>query len=182
MVDMEAGVNHGFDGIIVQSFGHNPAPAFATFPSALEPAQLEPRFASLPPGYYTTRPAIAPLEPTSPRATFFFQPAGQYDPAVVATEEAGKSTMTDAEVPTFPPAFAFSQLVTVPVLSILGADDSFFCSSEACPESAEEAASYPNASSFEAHLIPAVGHDMDLEFNGKPLVFPAILDWLTRKF
>jgi pimeloyl-ACP methyl ester carboxylesterase len=182
MIDMEAGVMHGLDGVIIQSFAHNPEPMFALFPTALMPAQLEPRLAQVPPGYYTTRPAEPPLQPESPRVTFFFQPPGSYDPAVAAHEEKTKETLCDSEVPTFPAAFGFAQQVTVPVLSILGDSDALFCAPPDCPASAAESGSYPGASSFEAHVIPGVGHDMNLQYNGKKLVFPLIVDWLRRSF
>lgn len=167
---------HGdVDGIISQSFRQHVQPAFATFPATFMPAQLELRFASLPPGYITTRPGA--------RAAFLF--TNRADPQVVAHEEATKETVTDAEAAalavTFQPGREPTRTVTVPVLSIVGEADRFFCG-PGCPEAGQEAGFFDRAACFESHVIPHVGHNMNLEPTGRTDVFPVLLGWVKTNF
>jgi pimeloyl-ACP methyl ester carboxylesterase len=163
------------DGLIIQSFRHHQEPPFAAFATTLMPAQLEPRFAFVPPGYLTTQPDA--------RGAFFF--TANADPHVVAHEEATKDTITDGEAATFFPSFApqvgASNFVTVPVLSVVGDLDSLFCT-PGCPRATEEASHWPLALCFESVVIPNTGHDMNLEPSGKTEVFPVLRNWVQNNF
>lgn len=165
------------DGIISQAFRQHRQPPFAAFPQTLEPAQAEPRFGSLPPGYMTTRPGT--------RKDFFF--TADAERSVVDHEEAIKDTVTAGEVPTFAATFVPGQeptrSVSVPVLSVVGEKDRFFCTNPGClPEANEEAGYFEMAKCFESHVISDTGHSMTLEPTGRSVVSPLLLGWVQANF
>lgn len=175
IVALEAATYGDVDGVIIQSFRHHQEPPFAAFATTLMPAQLEPRFAFVPPGYLTTQPDT--------RRAFFF--TANADPNVVAHEEGTKDTTTDGETATFFPSFApqvgASNFVTVPVLSVVGDLDPLFCT-PGCPRATEEASHWPLAQCFESVVRPHTGHDMNLEPSGETAVFPVLRSWVQNNF
>jgi pimeloyl-ACP methyl ester carboxylesterase len=163
----------GLDGVIVESFRQHRQPAFALFPLTFEPAQVEARFASVPPGYITTRPGT--------RAdVFFYRPNADDD--VIAIEESTKETITTGEIATFPPSFDYTKLVSVPVISLVGEYDALFCSGAGCPESPQEADAFPLAQCYEGHVVADAGHDMNLQRSARTDVFPVLVSWVARNF
>lgn len=165
------------DGLIIQSYRRHQQVPFLEFPTTWVPAQAEPRFADLPLGYYTTRAGTR-------RDRLFYLPRSES--AVIEHEERTKETVTTGEVATFPPSFDYTLEVELPMLSIVGEYDRFFCTDTGgCPEAHQEAGFFPKAVAlgcFESQVIPDAGHHMNLQTNSKANVFPVMKDWLDRNF
>lgn len=162
-----------FDGLIVAGLRRHQTPRFAEFPTTFVAAQTEPRFAAYPPGYYTTRPGA--------HAEYFFY-APYAEQSVIDHEERTKETITDGEVATFLPSLEATSEVRVPVLSIVGEHDIFFCSDADCPEASQERDYFPEVACFESQVTPNGAHDLNLQTNAKREVFPLLVDWIERNF
>ena len=89
-------------------------------PTSTYPAFLDPAFAGqgLDPGYLTSLPGT--------RDEMVYEPA-EVDPAVVAYDEATKSTMTQWETSNYPLILNTPLDIKVPVLLVAGELDSLFC-------------------------------------------------------
>jgi pimeloyl-ACP methyl ester carboxylesterase len=144
------------------------------------PAIVDPKFAPLllDPGYVTTAPG---------RRDMFYE-ASDADPAVIALDEELKQTGAIAEAITYLPDYVFnaSSAIDVPVLSVNGSEEPFFCNgllAADCSSSAALAASerpfFGPAASVEAIVVPGAGHNLSLEL-GAPDTHAAINAWLQR--
>ena len=164
VVWIEAGTYRDVDGVIITGLAHhfnaiNLAGVFST----LYPAMLDPRFSGDDYGaeYVTTRSGTRASD-------FYYQPGA--DPNVIATDEATKETATDGEAVTFAPVLVdgISAQITVPVLLVLGQQDSIFCGLLAtdCSSAASvlqaEAPFYSPQAQLQVAVIPNVGHDLNL--------------------
>jgi len=179
---IEAARYHDVDAVIVTGLLHALRPAgIGALQAALYPAADDPKFAGsgLDPGYLTTLP--------STRESLFYDPATA-NPAVVATDEATKDTTTATELAGVailgePPTEQPSYQITVPVLSIVGENDSLFCTGVTaynCADPASvrafEAQYYSPAAHLKVVVIPDTGHDLALSTTA-PLTDAAMIGW-----
>jgi pimeloyl-ACP methyl ester carboxylesterase len=179
---MEAGQYHDVDAVILTGITHKvSAAASAAALQDFYPAQQDPAFQNLglDAGYLTTRPGT--------RATVFYYPATT-DPTVVQLDEKSKQTMSATETndisATGPgSAASYSALINVPILIVNGQNDFLFCSdggtdcsSSASLQSAERPY-YSASPSVTAFVVPASGHDINLEVTA-PIWYGASLQWL----
>lgn len=132
----------------------------------------------LPPGYLTTVEGF--------RDGFYYAPNA--DPEVIAVDERNKQTLTETEAATWIKTYYAgmplnpSLSIEVPVLEVLGDQDTIFCGVRPCSALAEEEDTehllWPNAD-FTMEVIPGSGHDIFLQRNA-PSAFTTILDWADR--
>ena len=179
---MEAGQYRDVDAVILTGITHKISSAASA--AALQdfyPAQQDPAFqnSGLDAGYLTTRPGT--------RAAVFYYPATT-DPTVVQLDEKSKQTMsatesTDISATGPGSAVSYSALINVPILVVNGQNDFLFCgdggtdcSSSASLQSAERPY-YSASPSVTAVVVPASGHDINLEVTA-PLWYGASLQWL----
>ena len=157
------------DGVIVTGAAHFLTSAFLDL-ALFYPASMDPKFSDggLDDGYVTTVPGI--------RAAAFYS-APDFDPAVVALDEARKDVLPGPELMTGLPVVlsAATQAIQVPVLTILGGNDltacgpdsqgrSFDCSYGAIVAS-QEAPFYSPKAQIQACIVPDSGHDISLALN-----------------
>lgn len=178
---LEAGTYHDVDGVIISGMLHTiNAATIASFMTTLYPATLDPRFAAdLLSVNYT---GFLTTEPGTRGQDFYYLPNA--DPAVLATDEATKETVTPGEVASFaaPVVDDISAQIQVPVLVVVGQQDSFFCGvaatdcSSADSVQQTEAAFYAPQAQLQVVLIPDSGHDLNLHKNA-PTWFAAATQW-----
>jgi pimeloyl-ACP methyl ester carboxylesterase len=178
IVWIEAGTYHDVDGVIITGLTHllNPLDE-ARILTSLYPAALDPRFANtgIGVGYLTT-------EPGTRGSDFYSLPNA--DPNVIALDEATKETATDGEFSTFAPTLVdgISAQITVPVLLIVGQQDSIVCGllatncSSAATIKQAEAPFYSPQAQLQVVVIPNAGHDLALH-RSAPLYFAATIAW-----
>jgi pimeloyl-ACP methyl ester carboxylesterase len=157
------------DGVIVTGAAHSVTTQFLNA-NALYPAVDDPKFArsGLDNGYLTTKPGV--------RSTLFYS-APDYDPAIIARDEARKDVVPAAYLSTGITLVASNatQAIQVPVLTVLGGNDfttcgpnpqggNFDCSSGAVVAT-QEAPFYSSRAQIHACVIPASGHDINLSVN-----------------
>jgi hypothetical protein len=170
------------NGVILSGFSHQPNTADVGIFSTFYPAQLDPKFASagLDSGYLTTLPGT--------RGEDFYNTAFA-DPTVIATDETLKSTGTESELTTGNAAFlpTVSQQIVVPVLEVLGEDDSSFCNPDiglSCADDeaiiAREAADFAPQACLEAYVLPKSGHDVNLHPDAHKW-FHRASHWIARR-
>lgn len=167
---IEVATYHDIDAVMLTGALHgiNPAAPSTFFGQDSYPAVNDPKFAGsgLDAGYFTTRPGT--------RQSLFYAPETM-DPAVVAADEANKDTTTGGEgsgtAPLFslPPTQAPSYQITVPTLSVSGAEDFFHCPGVAyydCTDTSSvrafESQYYQPAAHLQVVMIPSTGHDVVL--------------------
>ncbi len=112
---------HGVDAaVFTAAFEELTATAPLVVLSSSYPAAADPAFAgrNLDPGYLTTLPGT--------RDELFYEPA-PVPPAVVAHDEATKSTVTATELANYPLILNAPLDIRVPVLLVAGTEDSLFC-------------------------------------------------------
>jgi pimeloyl-ACP methyl ester carboxylesterase len=168
------------DGLIVTGYLHTFGLGLPAAVPNVWPAMIDPKFtsSSLDPGYVTTQPGTR-------GSTFYYMPSS--DPAVLAFDELLKETVTAVELAELAAygSVAMSNLVDVPVLSVVGRYDSLFCLAVPCTDVLNAATLEPLAycpeAELELQMISEAGHDLNLQTNA-PLTFAAILDWLHRRF
>jgi len=134
---------------------------------SLYPTTLDPEFllSTLDAGYLTTLPGV--------RKTVFYSSSA--DPALIAYDEAHKDLFADggvtSEATTFflPAPLNTSNLITKPVLLLLGQEDALFCTLPAALDCASsdsllhaEKSYYTSAPSLVAEIVPDTGHDVAL--------------------
>ena len=139
-------------------------PSLATFEADIEPANQDPvlagtPLASLDPGFLTT-------DPGTRGQLFYWQNAA---PRVVAYDEAHPNVFSATELGEISfPAAAELDLITVPVLMVVGQEDSLFCGggaadcSSAAAVQALEQPYFTGSPSMTAIVIPDTGHDVAL--------------------
>jgi pimeloyl-ACP methyl ester carboxylesterase len=178
---IEASTYHDVDGVIISGLLHLVnATSVASVVATLYAATLDPRFAADSLnlnyiGYLTT-------EPGTRGRSFYYLPNA--DPEVIATDEATKETVTPGEVASFPLSLAddSSALIQVPVLVVVGQQDSLLCGVAAadCSSSASvqqtEAPFYAPQAQLQVAVIPNAGHDLNLHKNAS-LWFSIATQW-----
>jgi pimeloyl-ACP methyl ester carboxylesterase len=181
---VEAGLYRDVDGVILTGVAHGMNTNAGSVASAdIYPANQGPQFqpTALDAGYLTTRPG---------KRFDLFYAATTTDPAVVAFDEATKQTVTSTEYgsifATGPGSPAFdSGLITAPVLLVNGQNDLFFCQNSPvdCSTSSSlqraEQQYYGASPSMTSFVVPATGHDINLEVTA-PLWYGFALQWLVR--
>ncbi len=166
------------DGVIVSGFLHTITPAFQNAGTVLYPAQQDPRFqtSNLPAGYLTSLPGVrGPI--------FYYAPTAEAD--VVALDEATKETVTLGELNGLAAVIltpSLSQAIQVPVLSVVGDNDIFFCDTvPACPNARTEAQFFAPQAQFELQVVHDTGHDLNLHTTA-PTWFAIAREWSNRRF
>jgi alpha-beta hydrolase superfamily lysophospholipase len=179
---LEEAADYGdVNGVILTGLLHVPDATDAPFFTSFHPAILDPAFglSGLDPGYLTTQPGT--------RGSDFYN-LSVADPAVVATDEATKSTGSAPLLATGDSSFlaTTSQAIRVPVLLAVGQNDASFCDatlSQSCASPAavlaRESSDYGAAACLEAYVLPDSGHDINLHPNA-PRWFAYANDWMTR--
>jgi len=181
VVWIEAGTYHDVNGVIITGLVHhlNTIKLLGVF-STFYPAFLDPRFFAHGYGaeYLTT-------EPGTRASDFYYQPGT--DPNVIATDEATKETTPDGEVTTFAPVLidGISALIRVPVLLVVGQQDSIVCGplgtdcSSAATVQRAEMPYYSQQAQLQVAVIPNVGHDLNLH-RAASLWFASAIAWSNQ--
>jgi pimeloyl-ACP methyl ester carboxylesterase len=175
-----AGHYGGVDAVVATGASHQPnlVNAGLMIGPTLIPAVLDPKFAhsGLDLGYITTR--------AGGRAIFYNE--ANTDPALIDQDEKLKQTVTLGEYVTGL-LDTESQNINVPVLSVNGTDDPFFCNgplSADCSSSerfiAGERRFYRPGASLDAIMVPNGGHDVTLS-RAAPETIAQIEDWITKQ-
>lgn len=138
------------------------------------PANQDPTFQdlNLDDGYFTTIPPSMNGGTSVREQTFYYAPTA--DPDVVAADEAHKDVVTSGEFNwlatyTLPPNEWPTQQMTLPVLTVVGQEDSLFCgdTGDNCTSNAslltDELPYYPPQARLQAAVIPNSGHDIQLQ-------------------
>ncbi|WP_283812641.1 alpha/beta fold hydrolase [Bradyrhizobium tropiciagri] len=158
----EAGTFNDVDGVVLTGFTHYAGPNFPMVPASLVPASTD---SNLPldqqqPGYLTTAAGDRSL----------FYNVADSTPRVIATDEANKQTVTTGELGDFVRILsdsAISNAIKAPVLSIFGAQDLLFDDPGGVRQALDEHAWFNGASSYQAIVVPAAGHDLQLQENAR---------------
>jgi pimeloyl-ACP methyl ester carboxylesterase len=189
---LEASQYADVDGVILTGFLHTFAPTAAVVGQLFWPAANDPTFAhrSIPPGYVTRMPGATP-------AIAFYTP--NMDADVMALAEASKDVIGGGidfgKLVTTP---ALVQGIRVPVLSVVGQYDAFFCTPPSCPEAQAEPIFYAcqsqstgvngvagtvctPRSELEVVVIPNAGHALNLQRNAQQW-FAVARHWSDRHF
>jgi pimeloyl-ACP methyl ester carboxylesterase len=161
----EAAAYRDVDAIAITGMYHapmNPLGAAVVAGSFAYPAQLDPRFAAVPPGYTTTIPGI--------RQAAFYGPT--VDPAVVAHDEETKTVTAPLELATALPSLLSSLQIAAPVLTVIGQHDAAFCpivtgcGDPLLPDPTDlEHEAWPAAIRFEQLVLKGSGHNVNLHPN-----------------
>ncbi|MFB9837734.1 alpha/beta hydrolase [Actinoallomurus acaciae] len=170
---LEAGTYHDVNAVVLADELHaTNAEGVNTLNSHVIPANTLSRFASLPDGYLT-------VEPRS-----LFYDTGLADPSVIDLDEQIGIDTTGAFTPTPDPGDpAFSDAITVPVLIVVGRQDSLDCGEAtglSCANAGavmdRESSLYSGASCMDAFVLDS-GHDTNLH-NAAPQWFAYAGDWV----
>ncbi|WP_330178764.1 alpha/beta hydrolase [Nocardia sp. NBC_01503] len=176
---MEASTYHDVDGVLLTGYSHTLSiPDVLGVISSYYPAVADPVFAGrgVDSGYLTTRPGAR---------QFAFYGDGDFDPAVLATDEATKETFSLSEYPdgllaTLP---GQSAEINVPIMLAVGSKDRLSCGPNyaICADSATlyaaEAQYYAPAARFRAFVLPGSGHSVNLALNTRDYQ-TAVIDWM----
>lgn len=179
VVAWEEAINYAdVDGVIVTGAAHSVTTQFLTA-NALYPARNDPKFATsgLDSGYLTTVPGS--------RAKLFYS-APDFDPAVLAADEARKDVVPGTELGTGLPVVTSTATlgIQVPVLTILGGNDfttcgpnpqggQFDCSSGAAVVT-QESPFYSPEAHIHGCIVPGSGHDLSLAVNHRLQIADAV--------
>jgi hypothetical protein len=145
-------------------------------------ASLAPAGGGLDPGYLTTLPGTR-------ASLFYYRPSAE--PAVIATDEAIKDTVTVTELtqggtPPPSPEQAPSRSIMVPTLLVVGQRDNLFCGPPDgldCTEANVRAAEQPYyspAADLKVEVIGQTGHVLALHLTA-PLTDAKILQWTLAR-
>jgi pimeloyl-ACP methyl ester carboxylesterase len=141
--------------------------------SFFHPANTEPRFSGLDPGYVTTIPGVRD-------DGGFLYDMSRADPAVVAVDEATKDVISSAEFATRPPNLGtLSTKIKVPVLIATGQQDTHYCGEGANDCTSSEtfyAAEAPYYNTCMAVLFLKSGHDINLHTTAESS-FAKLIGW-----
>jgi pimeloyl-ACP methyl ester carboxylesterase len=168
------------DGLIITGAAHSlAAQLVAASATDFYPAVNDPKFANsgLDTGYLTTVPGT--------RVTLFYS-SPDYDPNVLAKDEADKDVVPGTELGTALPIVTSTatSVIQVPVLDILGSNDfttcgpntqggTFDCSSGAAV-AGQEAPFYAPSAQVQGCVIPGSGHSVSLSLNHELQVADAV--------
>ena len=179
----EAATYHDVDRLVLTGYLHSLGfNALLTLGTTLYPAALDSQFAGsgLDIGYLTTQPGK--------RGPSFYSSSA--DPAVIAYDEAHKDIVSSTEAGTalsqlvLPPALNSAQHITVPVLTIVGNQDTLCgtalvgvdCSSSATVD-AYERPYFSGTPSYTAVVVPDTGHNLPLH-PSRSSSFSTINQWI----
>lgn len=130
------------------------------------------RFDNLPQSYRTTRPGE--------RTSYYYEKNA--DPAVITVDDRHKETVTETELETATEVLDASLAISVPVLEVVGDQDSVFCGAKSCtaPLGARttEPLLWPEAD-FTMKVLPGGGHALFLHQNA-PTTFSWIETWANE--
>lgn len=177
----ESSQYHDEQGVILTGFLHNQNPNSGTSSANYYPASLDPRFSgsNLSPGYLTTMPGTR-------GSLFYYLPNA--DPAVIATDEATKETLTTSELATGAPVITSneSQQISVPVLNVVGEYDNVFCGGAVdCTNTSSvlsnEAPYYSPQANYTLEIIPDAGHVLNLQLNAQT-PYTLISHWMNQTY
>lgn len=179
IVMTEAGNYRDTDRMVVTGLIHALGSKVVQLGTAFYPAILDPQFAgTLDPGYLTTLPGV--------RGSLFYDMTST-DPAVVAYDEAHKSTvpalgLAAATSLVTPPPLTVSKNITAPTFTIVGSSDGLVCNlvvdcSTVANVQAHEAPYFPQAASVTSAVVAHTGHDLNLQTTANES-FTKINDWI----
>jgi pimeloyl-ACP methyl ester carboxylesterase len=156
---LEAATYADVDGVILSGLLHNLGPGAGEIALTYYPAPFDPRFAGagLDFGYITTLPGTR-------GSTYFYYPPTT-DPAVVALDEATKETVTVGEFGDTLAALTQSGNIHVPVLEVVGENDTLYCAPPSCSATgalAFEPLFYAPDACLQLNAIPLSSHDLNL--------------------
>jgi pimeloyl-ACP methyl ester carboxylesterase len=176
VIAAEVTEHNDVDGVILSGVLHNGIPEiFQKLTSNFYyPAQQDPRFANqnLPDGYLT-------IIPNGELGKTFYN-LSVADPKVIALNEENKETVTIAELKTFPPITTdsatgrsilnfSSEQIRVPVLIVVGQNDTLFCSNQVCDSSdnvlTEENSYFSKKAKLKTYVLSNAGHAINLHPN-----------------
>lgn len=178
-VELAADYPNDVDGVVLTGYLHNINPeALLVAPTALVPAQLDPKFGlTFPLGYLTTSAGM--------RDDLFYD-VNLADPAVIAQDELEKdvfsiTTVNDIVLAT---ASTKSQNITKPTLIVIGENDFIFCHGQVdCSDpnaiQTHEAGYFSTSAELATVMIPGTGHDLNLHTNFL-YTYEQIRDWLNQ--
>jgi pimeloyl-ACP methyl ester carboxylesterase len=176
VVLQHAGTSHDVDGVVVTGLLHAFGPSITQFGTIVVPASDDPITAKLnpPPGYLTvTRDAQSLFGFTTETSTA----------RIRAAADMRKTTFTGPEGDGFARVIgdtALSRSIDVPVLVVVGEDDSLFCTA-GCPAAATESQAYADGADLRVMVIPATAHNLNLHLTA-PRTHAITLDWFTDRF
>jgi pimeloyl-ACP methyl ester carboxylesterase len=171
---LEAAYYGDVDGVVLTGLTHTFGPGLALAFAAFYPASLDPVLggAGLTDGYLTTIPGHREI---------FYNPP--YDPQVAAIDEATKQTVTTGELGNPFVWMEPSKDIHVPVLVLMGDNDSLFCGVPTCTESGTfetERSFFAPDACLETVAIANAGHDLNLQFQAQES-YGVITDWIDRR-
>lgn len=180
VVMWEAGGYQDVNGVLLTGLDHHLSVLnIALLLASMVPADLQPPFAGLDPGYLTTDPGT--------RQSLFYSPATT-DPGVVATDEATKDVFSTTEAPDGAAVTltAETQSINVPVFMALGQNDQYMCGagddcSSAAALEAGEAPYFSPAAHLQTYVLPGSGHDLNLATDTQQYQ-RAVIAWLKTWF
>jgi pimeloyl-ACP methyl ester carboxylesterase len=177
----ESGLYHDTDKVVLTGLTHGHGIGFLTLPANIYPAALDPQFTSLglDLGYVTTIPGK--------RSSLFYSSSAS--PSVISYDEAHKDVMSTTVAAgaivalSKPPLLNTSNLITQPVLMVLGKLDSPFCNVDvSCATDASvqayEAPYFTNAQTFTARTVADTGHNLPLHPSAN-VSFGIIDQWIS---
>ncbi len=156
-----------------QQYAHLPNLPRWLSPPKTVPIHERPHIDTLPAGYHTTAAGT--------RTTYYN--TANADPAVIARDDQHSQPFTETELETATAVVDESLNVSVPVLEIVGDQDSVFCGAKPCtaPLGARttEPLLWPKAD-FTMEVLPGVGHALFLH-QSAPKAFSLIEMWATER-
>jgi hypothetical protein len=173
----EAATYHDVDALIMSGVAHNQsAESVAKVTASGEPAQLDPKFAGVPLGYFTTRPGT--------RITLHHP--GDVESEILATDEQYKDTagaLEQRDVTNDSNDRELSLAVKAPVFFALARYDALWCTTtNDCatdPNFTQESTWYAPGTSFTSFLVPNAGHSLTLDTGGAAFAQRS-LSWLRE--
>ncbi|GIH18953.1 alpha/beta fold hydrolase [Rugosimonospora africana] len=177
---------HDLDALILTGLLHQGSIArIDRVMSTLQPAAGDPRFArmNMPAGYDTTRPGAAT------RFADFYD-RSDADPAVAGLDNAFAQTVTSGEIADVGALsdVTASQQVHVPVLLVVGQNDSLVCDpgqglscrtpGDICTR---EAPDFPASGSVAAYVLPDAGHPVNLHYHANRW-YAVAMRWVDHGF
>jgi pimeloyl-ACP methyl ester carboxylesterase len=168
---------HDADGLIVTGLPGVPdGPSAPLLVANLQPAQTDPQFAAddLPLGYLSTKAGV--------RGPVFYNLATA-DPSVIALDEQTKDVFPVGEA-TVLVSLAETLKVNVPVLSVTGENDGFFCA-VACSVGPDQDVGllpfpYRKITCLESIVVANTGHDVNLHPSA-PTWEASAAQWVQRR-
>jgi pimeloyl-ACP methyl ester carboxylesterase len=166
--------------VLTGMLNYNSPASSAAMSTAAYPASDDPQFPQAGPGYLTTVPGV--------RSTLFYDTATA-SAAVISWDEGHKSVAAADEFATMaalfaaPPAASITNLITAPVLIVVGQEDALFCSGTVnCADPAStlayEKPYFPQAATLSLDTIPGTGHDLALH-PSTVVSFARVTGWLA---